>query len=495
MDRSDTDELNIQMPPVAEDNSRINRNITPPACGTSGLASVLSIFCFGLVSGAPGGLLLGGTAVVVLQSLELLSDNRVLMDQLEKYITAEYYLERKLKEFLQWETNNAVNFHISIFAEMFGLLSSLLSLAAGIYIGFSTYSVVIKQKDEAAMGKALSMAGSVSLVSVTATGYILGLTLEGFLFITMNGSILLSFFIPVVVVCLFTIIIEVSFNLHSHKSYSLWLFTPTVVFYLFIMGLISKMRLILLVILTPMILALKELEKSHSIKLTTLTVPLMLIICDLYEVAGQQIVTLQPPTSTDTSSVVPEAIFVGLLTSLLWTVTVGMSLFESWQRGGAGKICATAAGSGAAVLGVIKLALPVLGPGPTVGALVGVAGAAGVSVSAAVAVTEQHGREVDHYGLVGSVGVTMGAAVGAFLSSCVHSGLSGMFMALCAATVPAGMFLYSIFWRLFVCLWMCTYIAALFLSFTHIVWLDKAVDMFFLSNVYLCVYLWYLSEE
>nr|XP_046254106.1 uncharacterized protein LOC124063975 isoform X2 [Scatophagus argus] len=466
------------MPPVAEDNSRINRVIRQLPCVTSRLASLLSIFCFGLVSGAPGGLLLGGTAVVVLQSLELLSDNRVLMDQLEKYTTDDYYLEKQENRSLTQEENIQIHdIHISIFTVIFGVFSSSLSLAAGICIGLSMYSLVIKHRGEAAMGKALSMAGSVSLVGVIAAGYILGLTLESFLLMTLYVHI--SLWVPVSgeLLLLLCIVLARSQSSYILVAVGLSFLTSHAALITFIIGSFCKMRLTLLFTLTPMMLALKELEKPHSIEPTTLTVPLMLIICDLYKVAGQQIVTLQPPTSTDTSSVVPEAVFVGLLTSLLWTVTVGMSLFESWQRGGAGKICATAAGSGAAVLGVIKLALPVLGPGPTVGALVGVAGAAGVCVSAAVAVTEQHGREVDHYGLVGSVGVTVGAAVGAFLSSCVHSGLSGMFMALCAATVPAGAFLKVLILRstsrLLVYLWICLYLVLIFLNHTTllVLWL------------------------
>lgn len=68
------------------------------------------------------------------------------------------------------------------------------------------------------------------------------------------------------------------------------------------------------------------------------------------------------------------------------------------------------AGTGLAVLDVIELALPFLVPVPTIGALMGVAGAAGVSLSAAGALTEVVGR----CGYVGRLGVTVGAAVGAF---------------------------------------------------------------------------------
>lgn len=74
---------------------------------SSGLASVISIFSIGLVSGAAGGLLLGATAVVVLQSLELLDDNRLLMDQLEKYIMDGYYFKIRVE---------VHNIQISIFA-------------------------------------------------------------------------------------------------------------------------------------------------------------------------------------------------------------------------------------------------------------------------------------------------------------------------------------------------------------------------------------------
>lgn len=117
-----------------------------------------------------------------------------------------------------------------------------------------------------------------------------------------------------------------------------------------------------------------------------------------------------------------------------------MSLYVFLKTGRAGKICAAVAGSGAAVLGVIELVLHEIGPGPTVGALVGVAGAVGVSLSAALAATDHYGRAVRHYRFVGGLGVIVGAAIGAFLSSCAHSRLSGIFMALCGAAVPAAAF-------------------------------------------------------
>ncbi|XP_027144336.1 uncharacterized protein LOC113747714 [Larimichthys crocea] len=192
MDQSDADQLNPLMSRVPEDNSRDNRPFPLPACVSSGLAAVISVFCIGLVSGAAGGLLLGATAVVMLQSLELLADNRLFMEQLEKYILRDYFLGWNLPRYFHWERDELVHdIKISIFVVMFGVFSSTLSLAAGIYIGLSTYSLVIKIKGEGAMGKALALAGLVCVTGVTATGYIVGFTLEKFISISLHVDIYL----------------------------------------------------------------------------------------------------------------------------------------------------------------------------------------------------------------------------------------------------------------------------------------------------------------
>ncbi|XP_071331602.1 uncharacterized protein [Trachinotus anak] len=372
MDQSDTDQPNQQMPRVTEDCSRVNRSIRLPSCVTSGLASAIGAFCIGLLSGAAGGLLLGGTAVVVLRSLELLADNRLLMDQLEINYA---------KEIVQWETDNQVHdIHITIFAETFGVFSSFLSLLVSIFFGLSTYAVAIKkhgEAGEAAMGKAFSLAGPVCLMGVTATGCFLGLALESFLSIISNVSVVMWLIISVVVTFVF-LAIQCLFNLHLRLYEDLLLLMPFI--------------------------------------------PVALLIAFITCFASVS-------TNTNTSSAVLEGMFVGVLTTQLWTACVGMLLFVFWQRGGADKICVSAAASGGAVLAAIKAALPVLGPGPSIGALTGVAGAVGVSLAAGAAAA-------DHYGLWGRLGVTVGAAVGAFLSSCAHSGLSGMLMGLCAATIP-----------------------------------------------------------
>ena len=395
---------------------------------------VISIFCIGLVSGAAGGLLLGATAVVLLQSLELLADNRGLNSQSEKF---------KDNDRL-YESNAQVHdTMISLIAVSHSVLSSILSVAVGLSIGYSTYSLSereqIERKGVAASGKALAVAGSVCLMVVTATGCLLGFALESFLSITLYSAICLFIF-SVALHLMFAVMI---WFLPSYVSAFIgcMIFTPITAFDTFMIGSMLRVRLILATIFVPVTAAVNLLQKSHPLKLHTITVRLMLIISDAYNIAGQRIVALQSATSTTTSSVVVEDIFVGVLASLMWTATVGTSLFVALQRGGAGKICATAAATGSAVLGAIKLALPVLGPGPIIGALIGVAGAAGVSLAAAGAVTDQYRRAVHRYGLFGRLGVTVGASVGAFFMSCAHSGLSVMFMALCAATVPPGAFL------------------------------------------------------
>lgn len=132
----------------------------------SGLASLTSIFSIGLVSGATGGLLLG---VIVLQSLEFLADNRRLKEQLQKCLTGNVF-------FYYVENNNWVyDIKITIFAEICGIFSLILSLAVGICIGLFTYSQVIKKLSEAIKKKVLDLAGTLCLMGVAATAYLLGL--------------------------------------------------------------------------------------------------------------------------------------------------------------------------------------------------------------------------------------------------------------------------------------------------------------------------------
>ncbi|XP_058499181.1 uncharacterized protein LOC131468685 isoform X1 [Solea solea] len=453
MEPSEADAMIKKTPPVEEDHGEDNRNVSLPSCASSTFASAVATFFIGLLFGAAGGLLLGTTAVVVVQSLELLADNRLLMDQLENYThdpKFTNFLSKQENEHLQSKTYIQMgHIHISLFALLFGLFSSIISLPIGIFIGFSTSALVIKVNGEAAMGKALTLAGTVCLSSVTAIGYALGLAFESFLSITLNGRLFIWFHILAMAVigALAALAMVLSINQFKLSNYLLklkdWLLTPIAAFPIF-----DNWRLILANTLFCIYLSLKNLLNSLLPNQATVTIPLMLIIATAFNMAGQPIITLQLPTSTNSSSILPEAIFIGILTSQLLTVTVGMSLFLLWHKSGAGRICVTTAGSGAAVLSIIKLALPALGPGPAIGAVMGVTGAVGVSLSAAATATDRYGKLIDGYGLVGRLGVAVGAGVGAFLTSCAHSGLSGVFMGLCAATIPVGLYLKQVFFFL-----------------------------------------------
>lgn len=124
------------------------------------------------------------------------------------------------------------------------------------------------------------------------------------------------------------------------------------------------------------------------------------------------------------------------------------------------------------VLCVIELALPVLGPGPTLGDLMGLAGAVGVCIPAAGVWTAQYAPAVGHYGFFGKVGITVGAVVGAFLSSCAHGGLSKIFLVLCAFTIPAALFVKLLileipFQRCNFYLFMCSLVLVVLMPFTQ----------------------------
>lgn len=147
-----------------------------------GTASVIPIFGIGLFSGAAGGLLLVATAVVVIQALELLLMDKPLMEQLEKYIVDGYYFTFKFE---------VREIQISVFAGLFGVFSS----AVGFYLALSTYSLVIRYEGEGAVTKALSVAGSVCLAGVTATGLLLGFPFQTFLSLTLLTDVILWYIV------------------------------------------------------------------------------------------------------------------------------------------------------------------------------------------------------------------------------------------------------------------------------------------------------------
>ncbi|XP_029690391.1 uncharacterized protein isoform X3 [Takifugu rubripes] len=426
--------------------------------GSTGVASVIAIFCIGLLSGAAGGLLLGATAVVMIQALELLLEDKLLMEQLEKYIVDGYYFAIK---------NEVNDLQISLFAGIFGVFSSALSLTFGLYLGLSTYSLVIRKEGQGAVTKTLSVAGSVCLMGVTATGYLLGFTLKTFLSLTLWTDVPLWYIVCFAGYCLSPLLMY-GRNTYLFVVLCGIVFTPAATLLLYFLTFCFNMRSGLAAVLIPVIAGLKMLENSHFLKITTAPVPLILAIADVFHITGHRIVFLQ----LNNSSIVLEAIFIGVFPALLWAVTVGLSLFAFCQRAEADKVFATAAGVGGAVLGVIELALPVLGPGPTLGALMGVAGAVGVCIPAAGAWTAQYAPAVGRHGFFGKVGITMGAAAGAFLSSCAHGGLSKIFLVLCAFTIPAALFLKLLileipFQRCNLHLFMCFLVLVVLMPFTQ----------------------------
>ncbi|XP_028265273.1 uncharacterized protein LOC114438258 [Parambassis ranga] len=131
------DQSAIVMSDDTEGNTRTNRGLQLPSCFSSWPASALSVFCIGLVSGAVGGLLLGETAVIELESLEILADNRLLMEELENYIMG--FLRQnnnssKKQDMLAMtrdEEEYTHNIFISLLFEEFGVFSSTLSLPGG----------------------------------------------------------------------------------------------------------------------------------------------------------------------------------------------------------------------------------------------------------------------------------------------------------------------------------------------------------------------------
>lgn len=371
-------------------------------CLSPGPASVIPIFGIGLYSGAAGGLLLGATAVVMIQALELPLRDKPLMEQLEKYVLGSYYFAINIE---------VHDLQVSVFAGVFGVFSSTLSLTVGFYLALSTYSLVIRYEGEGARTKALRVAGSVCLMGVTATGLLLGFTFQAFLSLTLSTNVVLWVIISFAGYCMFPLPIYCQ-NTYLCILLSGIVYTPTSSLLVYIFTFWFNMRSSVAAVLFPVIIYLKILENSYFFKTTAAPVPIMLVISDVFNIMGQRIVSLQSPISSTLS----EAIFIGVFAALLWAVTVGISLFAFCQRD--------------------------------------------ECISAAGAWTMKYAPAASCHGFFGRAGVTMGVAVGAFLSCCAHGGLSKMFLVLCTSMIPAALFLKLLIleiplqrlnWHLFVC--------------------------------------------
>lgn len=388
-----------------------------------GAASVIPIFGIGLFSGAAGGLLLGATTVVMIQALELLLEDKPLIEPLEKYIVAISKI-------------GGGDIHVSVFAGLFGVFSSTLSLTVGWYLALLTYPLAIRYEGEGAGTKALSDALSVCLTAVTATGLILGFTFRTFLLLTLSTNVVLWSIVGFAGYCMWPLLMYGRYTDLCGLLCGI-VFTPAISLLLYFFTFFFTMRSSLAAVWIPVTMGLNRLENARFFKITVVPVPIMLVISDVFNIMGARIVSLQSPIS----STLPEAIFIGVFSTLLWAVTAGISFSAFYQTDEADRLFATAAGVGGAVLGVIKLALPVLGPGPTIGALMGVAVAVGVCISAAEARMAKYAPAKSCYGFFGRAGVTMGSAVGAFLSCCAHGGLSKIFVVLCTSMILAALFL------------------------------------------------------
>lgn len=252
------------------------------------------------------------------------------MDSLENYIThTEYPLEVVAKRLLWLLNNDPVHdTHIAISAEVFGVFSSFLSLVVGVFSGLSTYARVTKIDGEAKMAKALGLAGTASVIGAATTGYVLGLTLEGFLSITPNIDIMYISISWMAVVTCITAIFEA--YLHFGVPLFFCLSMPLVAYITFLIIFFSKCKLVLTVALFPTFIAACDLGKTYDFQLIIAPVLLMLVLTDAFTIASQPIISLQPPTSTNTSSIVLEDIYIEVLTSQLLVVAIGMSLFVSW---------------------------------------------------------------------------------------------------------------------------------------------------------------------
>ncbi|XP_029974771.1 uncharacterized protein LOC115408261 [Salarias fasciatus] len=428
-----------------EGNSRTTRRLQPARRSSSGPASALAVFCVGLLWGSGGGLLLGRTAVTLLRSLELLADSGLPIHRLDHYNVDIYLASQKLPR--RTGSDPMFNTYISVLSEVFGLFTATLSFAVGIFVGLSVFDLVIRKHGDTAMGTALALAGSGCLISITATGFLLGGAFGGFLDFTFSISITVWFFISAVSSFFLTFIFSFialcsDITVASIVCFLTPLNTPVVVFFVVLTSVMFKTKLVLGVALIPFAIFGIMNKGSYNIQTIINHLPLMLTLTEVFSLAKLPVITLQ--SQTNKGNTVLEGIFTGVLTSYFLMVAVGMTLFVSFQKGGAAKACAGAVASGVAAIAVIEAVLPVVGPGPSVGALMGVAGAVGVTLAAAGATVDSYGEDRGCCRLVGRVGVTVGAAVGAFLTSCTNSGLSAIFMALCAASIPTGLHLTSL---------------------------------------------------
>lgn len=388
---------------------------------------LVSTFFVGLVSAAAGGLLLGRTAVVLLASLELLVTNTSVMDNPENYVANPIDILEKPRELSSQRTSHSHvnNIFMSLFMGDFRVWTSCFSLAVGYYVGSSMYGLVIKRYSKTAVEKAPTLAGPVCLMGVTTTGYMLGFASEVFVSIDFTLTSIFDGFRVGFGLFYLNVLFKKS---HLLMPKFLLPFTSSVVVFIVFMIFQTYVTLFLSLILALSISY--YLSKLSDSKVAYLSLSLMLIVTGGFNLQSKPIAE----RSNSNGALIPW-LFIWVLTLQLLMVHVGKLAYVLWQKGGAVKIGASSAALGGAVLMVIDSVRHVTGPGPTIGALTGVAGAAGVSLAAAEAVTQTFGG--GERVALGKLGEIVGAAGGAFFFSFPHSRLLGVFMSLCAAAASA----------------------------------------------------------
>lgn len=427
------DAVLIQVPTVTVESTRINRGLQLFS-SLSWLTSVVASFCRSLLAGAAGGLLLGWAAVLSQRSLKLLADNKLIIGNLENYIVDP--LEEVNQNLMLPRTRNynMFNTYISLLIEDVVICFTFWPVGVAVLIGALTYDLMTERYLKVSKGKALALAGPVCLMGATATGYLLNPVLESLLSTCISNAYVLCLYAVEVIVLLmlnkeYPPLLLVCFL--PPLSSSIVVLTQNIIFLYF------KTKLTLMLSFFPAIMILSE--SIHDNKPPNIAaLPLVLMITDAFNIAELPIISSD--SSNSANMAVVEGLFVGVLILQLLMMVVGMSLFACWQTGGATKswLSAAAFSLGVAVLMIVQTLLHLLGPLPTMGALMGVAGAAGLCLAAAVAVAEQCENAACRYS--GGLGVAVGSAVGAFLLSYTQSGLSTLFMGLWAVTIPCGLY-------------------------------------------------------
>ncbi|XP_059916246.1 uncharacterized protein LOC132464088 [Gadus macrocephalus] len=389
--------------------------IEEPDTSSNTWTSVFRCVCIGLVSTVLGGMLTGHMVVVTTHILETVGEDGPLMEALSNTLANDTYAGLR-------------DTHLSSAVAHFSLIFSFLLLVLGVWVGNCTYFEVIKWEGISEKPKALSVAGSVCLLCISVTFSFLSFTLKHWLLfsertVVTNHSAII--FLTLFLGSGIFLFLQCNKNIAFVELMdSIWQISPVIISVHALRTMTSLTTLIPINILADIF------GKKYALCLNVLPVPMMLMIGYFFALCNIRVFDLQTVASTNTTALVLEGLFFGLWTTQMFTMTVAMSLFASWQTGGANKMCVGALSSGAALLGIIQEMIPVLDPWPLLGALMGVAGAAGLALSAGRAAADRYGR-------AGTVGAVLGAGVGAFVGTLSLGGVSSTFIALSTALIPA----------------------------------------------------------